>query len=183
MKIFAKILRKLLWYYYIKTAIKEKNGSTYIAKNAFVSRKSILYVDGNFLEIGDNTYIHEYVYIRLYGGYIKIGKNCSINPFCVLYGHGGLTIGDNVRIAAHCTIIPSNHIFDRIDIPIFEQGETMIGIKIEDDVWLGTGVKVLDGVIIGKGSVIGAGSVVTRSIPPYSVAVGIPAKVIKKRGI
>lgn len=55
------------------------------------------------------------------------------------------------------------------------------GIVIEDDCWLGTGVKILDGVTIGKGSVIGAGAVVTKNIPSYSVAVGVPAKVISKR--
>jgi acetyltransferase-like isoleucine patch superfamily enzyme len=54
---------------------------------------------------------------------------------------------------------------------------------IEDDCWLGSGVKVLDGVTIGKGSVIGAGSVVTKNIPPFSVAVGVPARVIKSRNI
>ena len=57
----------------------------------------------------------------------------------------------------------------------------MLGIKIMNDVWIGTGVRILDGVTIGRGSVIGAGSVVTKSIPDYSVAVGAPAKVIKKR--
>ncbi|MCX7595635.1 MAG: acyltransferase, partial [Fischerella sp.] len=62
-----------------------------------------------------------------------------------------------------------------------EQGVTCKGIIIEDDCWLGHGVTVLDGVTIGKGSVIGAGAVVTKDIPPYSVAVGIPAKVVKSR--
>lgn len=59
MKIFVKILRKLIWYCNIKTAIKEKFGSIYIARNAFISRKSILYVDGAFLEIGENCFVQQ----------------------------------------------------------------------------------------------------------------------------
>jgi acetyltransferase-like isoleucine patch superfamily enzyme len=115
------------------------------------------------------------------GGWIKIGNNCTVNSFAVLYGHGGLEIGNGVRISAHVVIVPMNHIYKNPAIPIWMQGETRKGIKIEDDVWIGAGAKVLDGVKIGKGSVIGAGAVVTEDIPSYSVAVGVPAKVIKKR--
>ena len=74
-----------------------------------------------------------------------------------------------------------NHIYDDPKISIRLQGIRANGIKIEDDVWLGVGSTVLDGVTIGKGSVIGAGAVVTKNIPPYSVAVGVPANVIKER--
>lgn len=93
----------------------------------------------------------------------------------------GFEIGDNVRIAAQVVIIPMNHIYEDPDTPIWKQGIRAKGIKIEDDVWIGAGAKILDGVTIGKGSVIGAGAVVTDDIPPYSVAVGVPARVIKKR--
>jgi acetyltransferase-like isoleucine patch superfamily enzyme len=133
--------------------------------------------------IGENTIIHEFTYLRLYGGFIYIGNNCSINPFCVIYGHGGLKIGNNVRIAAHCTIIPANHIYANPSIPIVEQGETMKGIMIHDDVWIGAGAIILDGVEIGEGSVVAAGAVITKSVPPYSVVAGVPARIIKKRGV
>lgn len=161
-------------------AIKCK-GTIKIGENSIISSKSIIYLDGQRLEIGKNCIIHEFSYIRLYGGFIEIGNNCSINPFCVIYGHGGLKIGNDVRIAAHCTIIPANHIFNDPNTPITKQGETALGIVIQDDVWIGTGVKILDGVEIGKGCVIGAGSVVTKSIPPFSVIAGVPARIIKKR--
>ncbi|MBD2113713.1 acyltransferase [Nodosilinea sp. FACHB-141] len=84
-------------------------------------------------------------------------------------------------IASHCCIYANNRGFDDLTRPIHSQPLTTVGITIEDDCWLGTGVKVLDGVTIGTGSVIGAGAVVSRDIPPYSVAVGIPARVIKSR--
>lgn len=115
-------------------------------------------------------------------GYIKIGRDCSIQYGCLLYGVGGLEIGDNTRIAAHTVITPMNHIFSDPNVPIWRQGETAVGIKIGNDVWIGSDVKILDGVEIGDGSVIGAGSIVTKSIPPYSVALGVPAKVVKRRG-
>lgn len=79
--------------------------------------------------------------------------------------------------------IPANHRFSDISRPIMEQGLICKGIVVGSDVWIGTGAKVLDGVEIGDGAVIGAGSVVTRDIPPYSVAVGVPAKVISYRGV
>lgn len=112
------------------------------------------------INIGEYTYIGPYTCIS--GNYIKIGKAC--------------------RIASHLGIYASNHNFDDPERKIKEQGNNYKGIVIEDDCWLGSGVKVVDGVTIGQGSVIGAGAVVTKNIPPYSIAVGVPAKVISQRG-
>ncbi len=131
--------------------------------------------------VGENTQIYQFTVFNTYGGYIKIGRNCTVNPFCVLYGHGGLDIGDDVHIASKTTIIPANHGIENTDIPMWRQPETAKGIRIEDDVWIGTNVSIVDGVTSGKGVVIGAGSVVTENIPEYSIAVGIPAKIIRKR--
>lgn len=114
-------------------------------------------------------------------GWIEIGESTYIGAYSCLAGPN-ITIGRNCLIASHAGIYANNRNFDDPTRPIEEQGMTCQGIVIEDDCWLGTGVKVLDGVTIGKGSVIGAGAVVTRSIPPYSVAVGVPAKVISHRG-
>ena len=95
---------------------------------------------------------------------------------------GNLSIGRDVLIAAHCSFISAQHVFGDLSQPIRAQGLTTRGdIVIEDDVWLGMGVRVMDGVRIGRGSVVGANSVVTRDVPPYSVAVGAPARVIRKR--
>lgn len=115
-------------------------------------------------------------------GYIRIGKNCSIQYGCVLYGVGGLEIGEDTRIAAHTVITPMNHSFADLHAPIWQQPETALGIRIGRDVWIGNGARILDGVQIGDGCVVGAGSVVTKSIPPYSIAVGAPARVVRKRG-
>lgn len=136
---------------------------------------------GGYISIGKKTEIRKGAIVLSYGGNIEIGDNCSINPYCVIYGVGGLTIGNGVRIGTHTTIIPSNHRFDNCDQFIYEQGITSFGIAIKDDVWIGAGVVVLDGVTIAKGCVIGANAVVTKSTEPYGVYVGVPAKLIKKR--
>lgn len=146
------------------------------------ARSTIRIVGGGSVSIGPGSQIHDYAMLMTYGGDIRLGGGCTVNPFCVLYGHGGLTIGNHVRIATHCVIIPANHNFNDLDKPIWQQAETRVGIVIEDDVWIGAGVRVMDGVRIGHGSVIGAGAVVTKSIPPGSVAVGVPARVIGQRG-
>lgn len=133
------------------------------------------------VRIGDRTRIKSGAILAPRDGFIDIGDGCSVNPFCVLLGYGGITIGNNVRIATGCTIVAFSHLFDDPDTPIIDQGNSWQGVTLEDDVWLGTGVRVLDGVTIGRGSIIGAGSVVNKSIPPNSIAVGVPAKVVRAR--
>jgi acetyltransferase-like isoleucine patch superfamily enzyme len=115
-------------------------------------------------------------------GQIEIGREAYVAPYTCIAGPGSVYIGEYCLIASHCGIYANNHIFTDRSRPITLQGVTTEGIVIEDDCWLGTGVKVLDGVRIGRGCVIGAGAVVTKNIPPYSIAVGIPAKVIGTRG-
>jgi acetyltransferase-like isoleucine patch superfamily enzyme len=136
---------------------------------------------GGSISIGDHTEILEGVILQTYGGDIKIGSNCSLNPYSIIYGHGDISIGNNVLIAGGCMIIPSNHTFGDVSVPIKTQENVSKGIVIEDDVWLGHGCSILDGVTIGQGSVIAAGSVVNKSIDRFSVSAGVPAKLIRKR--
>jgi len=133
--------------------------------------------------IGDGTVIQARAILETGpGGRIELGSMNSVNPYCVLYGHGGLITGDFVRIAAHTVIIPANHIFDNPDIPITRQGISKQGIRIGRDVWIAAGCRILDGVVIGDGCVVAAGAVVNRSLAPFSVFGGVPAKIIKMRG-
>lgn len=154
-----------------------------LGDNIMIEKDVTLIADpsGSSIEIGSGTWLHYHCVIRTFGGWIRMGENCSVNPFAILYGHGGLDIGNNVRIAPQVVIAPMNHVYKVPDVPIWQQAVTGKGINIEDDVWIGAGAIVLDGVKIGNGAVIGAGAVVTKDIPPYSIAVGVPAKVIKKR--
>jgi len=137
---------------------------------------------GGSIRIGEHCEIHRHALLRTYGGEIRIGSHCSVNPFCVLYGHGGLTIGDHVRIAAHVVLVPMNHNFDRLDVPISQQGVSTKGITIGNDVWIGAGACVLDGVRIGDGAVVAAGAVVNADVAPRDIVGGVPAKRIGARG-
>lgn len=141
---------------------------------------------GNPIELDDHVHIDTGASLRGFGYMqrsqgIKIGANTMIGPYACMAGPGAIQIGKNCMIASHCGLYANNHIFADPTRPIADQGVRAEGIVIGEDCWLGTGVKVLDRVEIGRGSVIGAGAVVTRDIPAYSVAVGVPAKVIKRR--
>jgi acetyltransferase-like isoleucine patch superfamily enzyme len=154
-----------------------------IHSSAWVSRRSVIrIVGGGSVTIGANCEIHDFAMILTYGGHIKIGANSSLNPFAIVYGHGGTDIGAGVRIAAHTVIIPANHVREDGQIPIHLSRVSAKGIKIEDDVWIGSGCRILDGVTIGRHTTIAAGSVVTRSVPESVTAAGVPARVIKTGG-
>jgi acetyltransferase-like isoleucine patch superfamily enzyme len=94
---------------------------------------------------------------------------------------GGVEIGDNTRIAEKVSIHAMNHNYINRNQLIINQGRRAMGIKIGNDVWIGAGAKILDGVEIGDGCVVAAGSVVTKSIESYLVVAGVPAKIINKR--
>ncbi len=112
---------------------------------------------------------------------MEIGSNTSLNEFCYLHAKGGLKIGSNVRIAPAVKMFTFNHKFADRNTPIVDQGYETKPIEIGNDVWIGANAVILPGVKIGKGCVIGAGAVVSKDIPAYSIAVGVPAKVVKKR--
>ena len=155
-----------------------------ISKNVFIFKG--VRIDGrgenNRIYLGDRVAIERNVDIGcLDGTSIYIDDETFIGPNVCIAGPGDIKIGKYCMIASHSGIYANNHNFSQPIEPIRYQGITRKGIVIEDDCWLGHGVTVLDGVTIGKGSVIGAGAVVTKDIPPFSVAVGIPAKVIKSR--
>lgn len=111
----------------------------------------------------------------------EIGENVSIHDFCYIDAIGGVKIGDNTRIAHNCSIITGQHRYDVPEQTVVDSGYTKAKIVIGSDVWLGTGVVVLQGVTIGGGAVVGANSVVTKDVAPYSLVGGVPAKFIKSR--
>ena len=155
-----------------------------IGARARVSRNAILRANTQHkpgIEIGDETLVLESVLINCNEGHVKVGSHAWLGPFCLIYGNGGVDIGNNVLIATHSSINTVSHHAGRTDVAINDQGIYTDPVVIEDDVWLGLNVTVLQGVRIGKGSIIGAGAVVNKDIPPYSIAVGTPAKVIRQR--
>lgn len=128
-----------------------------------------------FQKLGQNVKIHGK--IDVYSpNHIKIGDNCSLNSYIYLDAtSSSITIGNEVRISANAIILTGGLLYGTRKRDRFGKG-----IIIEDNVWIAAGAIVLPGVKIGKNSVIGAGAVVTKDVPPNSVTVGVPAKVIKK---
>ena len=152
-----------------------------VSDTSWVAFRAIVSTQGRGeIVVGEECEIHPFSMIMSYGGSIKIGNRCSLNPFSILYGHGGLTIGDNVRIAAHVVIIPANHRIPVKGESFSDSGINSEGITISNNVWVGAGAKILDGVQIGSNSIIAAGSVVTADVPENVTVAGVPAKIIKQ---
>lgn len=137
---------------------------------------------GKPIYIGNNVSIQKGVIISTSeGGRIIIGNNVYIGEYSIITSNAEIEINDNVLISPHNDIVDFNHIYKDIDKPINKQGFIAKKVKIEEDVWIGSGCKILMGVTIGKGAVIGAGSVVTKDVLPYHVVAGNPPKIIKIR--
>jgi len=185
LKKFDKLMQKILSKFnLLKIKLLTRNNSNIIfgKSNRIFSGCSFKTNSGGRITIGDYNEFLYGVKILTYGGTVIIGNNCSINPYTIIYGHGkGVSIGDNVLIAGHTLIIPANHNFGIIDVPINQQGIISKGIVIESNVWIGAGVKILDGVTIEKGAIIAAGAVVTKNVPANTIYGGVPAKLIKNR--
>ncbi len=139
------------------------------------------------IHLGDNVRLREQVWVQAsstlsnLGLGMIVGDNTYIGPRCILGAGGGIRIGKNVIIGASVDILAENHEFSDFDKPIHEQGVSREGIIIEDDVWVGNRVIILDGVHVGPGAIIGAGSVVTKDVPAYAIVVGNPGRVIGNR--
>lgn len=133
------------------------------------------------IAIGDGAWIEQGVVLHAFGGSIRLGRDVFVGPHTVIYGHGGVEIGDACLIAMHCRIVSSNHAVPPFGTDIRSQPDILLPTRIGRDVWLGAGVTVLGGVTIGDGCVVGAGAVVTKDLPAGSIAHGVPATVRARR--
>lgn len=136
------------------------------------------------ITIGNNVWINQRVYLdteRYDTGYINIADSVYIGTGTSLFGHMGLEIGDHALLAQNITLTPYSHNFSDPSSNIITQGGHCEKVIIGRDSYIGMNVSILYSGSIGEGSVIGSGAVVVKSIPPYSVAVGNPARVIKSR--
>jgi acetyltransferase-like isoleucine patch superfamily enzyme len=134
------------------------------------------------LDVGEGTLLEPNVWITCPGdARIRIGSGTFLNIGVMVAAHELVEIGDHCMFANGCFITDASHRFDDPDTPITWQGFTSKGpTRIGDNVWCGANVVITNGVTIGERCVIGANSVVTRDIPPFSIAFGAPAKVVKK---
>lgn len=138
-------------------------------------------ITGN-VDVGLETVIGSYSFVStMPAARIQIGRRVLVNSFNIIGAGQHVLIEDDCIFAAHVQITDSSHRFDSIkDSPRHDPAFSKT-VMIGRQVWLGSGVKVLMGVQIGEGAVVGAGAVVNRSLPTMGVAVGIPAKVVRKR--
>ena len=168
--------------------------------------KGVKIVNPEFISVGDNVTISDHVTLiargekgitlsdgvrlqdrvyldteRVEEGYITVGKGVYIGTGTTLFGHRGLEIGDDCLLAQGINLTPYSHIFDDPSRIIYSQGGHCEKVTIGNDVYIGMGCKIMYSGNIGEGSVIGCGSTVVKPIPPYSVAVGSPARVLKER--
>ena len=139
-----------------------------------------------YLSVGEGTQIC--IGVELYIDHnldrspsIKIGRGTYVGQYSNIGAYAPVMVGNDVMIGPFCHIVSGDHRFDRRDVPMKQQGHSGASVMIEDDVWLGSHVVVLSGVTIGKGAIVAAGGVVTKSIPPYEIWGGVPAKFLKER--
>jgi acetyltransferase-like isoleucine patch superfamily enzyme len=133
------------------------------------------------ISLGRETCIEAGVSLNAWGGSIHLADRVFLGPYTVIYGQGGVEVGEDCLIGMHCRILSSEHALPPLDRHIRWEPDVLKPTRLGRDVWLGAGVTVLGGVTLGDGCVVGAGAVVTRDIPPGSIALGVPARVVGSR--
>ncbi|HEX7415093.1 MAG TPA: acyltransferase [Bacteroidia bacterium] len=174
---FKKIKTKLYLFYLHHIKSELKNISLYhVHPTAKIYNKKNVILDKSSL-------ICEFVIVRAPIALLEVGKNSQIGPNSVLLtGQYGIKIGENVMIAPHCVFAAGNHEYRNLDLPMIQAGSFSNGpIIIEDDVWIGANCTISDNVKIGKGTIISANSLVNKDIEPYSIAGGVPCKILSSR--
>ncbi len=133
------------------------------------------------IEIGSGVFLGRGTILSCKNGDIALGDHSNLGFYCEIFSGSSVTVGRHGLFAAHAYLVGGGHEWDRAEVPVIEQGRSSKGITLGDNVWLGTGAKVLDGVRIGSRVVVGANAVVNDNLPDGVVAGGIPAKVLRSR--
>lgn len=152
------------------------------------SLKSRIYIGKNVKFVGGSIALADGVVVRPYaqlwnsGQKFVVGYGSEIGERCRISIRNSLVIGEKVLLSPNVYVTDCDHAYEEVGIPVMDQGAVRKDnrVVIGDHAYIGINTVIVGNITIGKGSIIGANSVVTRSIPDYSVAVGIPAKVVKK---
>ncbi len=128
------------------------------------------------IEIHNGVFVGRGTILTCHNGDIILEDNVNIGFNCVISSLSRIVIKKNHLMAAFCYLVGGDHDSDRTDIPVLMQGRSSKGITIEENVWLGAAVSVLDGVTVGRDSIIGAHAVVNKDVPEFAIAAGVPAK-------
>ena len=133
------------------------------------------------IRIGDGVFIGRNTILSCKNGDIHLADGANLGFNCEVFSASRVTIGRHVLIAAYAYVIGGDHDFSDPAKAVISQSRVSAGVSIGDGVWIGAGAKILDGVAIGDNAVVGAAAVVRESVPPNSIAVGIPARVVGSR--
>jgi acetyltransferase-like isoleucine patch superfamily enzyme len=132
--------------------------------------------------IGSGVFIGRNTILSCKNGDIVVGDRANIGFNCEVFSASRVTLGPDALLAAYCYIVGGDHDFSDVSKPVLAQGRTSAGVEVGEGVWMGAGAKVLDGVSVGAHAIIGAQAVVKDPVPDHAIAVGIPAKIIGRRG-
>lgn len=156
----------------------------HIGNNVVIDDNCVLDAKGKSnrgIRIGNGVFLGRGTILSCHNGDIVLEDNVNISFNCVIASLSSIVIKKNHLMAAFCYLVGGNHGSDRTDIPVLFQSRSSKGIMIDENVWLGAGVTILDGVTIGRDSIIGAGAVVNKDVPEFAIAAGLPAKFKKDR--
>ena len=137
--------------------------------------------DNQGIQIGSGVFVGRNTILSCKNGDIVIDDRANIGFNCEIFSASRVHVGKDILMAAYTYLVGGDHLYDRTDIPVLQQGRTARGIDVADNVWLGTHVVVTDGSTIGRDAIIGAGAVVVGDVPEFAFATGIPAKVVRDR--
>ena len=154
--------------------------SCYVGPGVSLGSDAIPRVNG-LVEVGPSCELNQGVELNPFGGSILIARRVWLGPYVVIYGHGGVEIGESALVSMHCTILSSNHAIPAMGALIRDMPDELLPTKIGRDVWIGANAVILGGVTIGDGAVVGAGAVVTRDVESGAVVAGNPARLLRKR--
>jgi acetyltransferase-like isoleucine patch superfamily enzyme len=134
------------------------------------------------ITLGDGVFLGRGTILSCKNGDIVLGERVNIGFHSEIFSGSRVEVGRDGLFAAYTYLVGGGHEFERADVPVLQQPRLSRGISLGDNVWLGAGAKVLDGVRLGRDVVVGAGAVVTDDLPDGSVAVGVPARIVRRRG-
>ena len=137
--------------------------------------------DNHGITIGDGVFVGRNTILSCKNGDIVLDDQANIGFNVEIFAASRVRVGKKVLIAAYCYLVGGDHLYDRIDTPVLEQGRTARGIEVDDHAWLGAHAVVTDGSRVGKDCIIGAGAIVIGQIPDFAIAAGVPAKVLRNR--
>lgn len=147
-----------------------------------VIEEGVLVFHPENIALGHNVYVgHRTILKGYHKNSFTIGDDVWIGQDCFFHSGGGIVIGSRVGIGPRVSVLTSNHREEGRAVPILFSDLEFAPVVIEDDCDIGLGAIILPGVTIGRGAQIGAGAVVTRDVPPYAVAAGVPARVLRAR--